>query len=140
MSASEAYYNAIELGIKVPRDISLVEVCRVYNGIGPEWMAGWIRKCLDFFFEVFLPAVWMHDYRYAHGDGTLKDFMDANRELGENCRICADAKYGWCNPLRYAAHWVGNKFAKVCDISGLPAYIAAIEETNKHKKQQGEVK
>jgi hypothetical protein len=136
MSASEAYYKAIELGIKVPRDIPLVEICRVYNGIGPEWMAGWMRKCLDFFFEVFLPAVWMHDYRYAHGDGTLKDFMDANRELGENCRICADAKYGWYNPLRYAAHWVGNKFAKVCDISGLPAYIAAIEETNKHKNNK----
>lgn len=138
MSASEAYHKAIELGIKVPRDIDLVEICRVYNGIGPERLAGWARKCLDFFFSVFLPAVWKHDYRYAHGDGTLQDFMDANRELGDNCRICADAKYGRYNPLRYVARWVGNKFAKVCDISGLPDYIEAIEETKQHTKQHKE--
>lgn len=135
MSAFEAYCKAIELGIKVPFDISCAEIKRVYNGVGPEWMAGWVRKCLDFFFEVFLPAVWKHEYRYSYGDGTLKDFMDANRELGDNCRICADAKYGRYNPLRYAARWVGNKFAKVCDIFGLSAYIAAIEETNNTNKE-----
>lgn len=136
MAGKEAYLKAIELGIEVPRDLSDAEIERIYNGVGPERMAGWVRKCLDFFFEVFLPAVWRHDYRYAHGDGTIKDFMDANRELGENCRICSDAKYGRYNPLRYAAHWVGNKFAEVCNISGLPEYIAAIEETKEHTNKE----
>jgi hypothetical protein len=74
-----------------------------------------------------------HDQRFAHGDGTLIDFMVANRELADNCRICADAEYGAFNPLRYLARWVGKKFGKACDLLGLPAYLQAIEETKQNK-------
>lgn len=129
------YSKAILLGIEVPRDISAAEVKRVYNGVGPEWAPRWFRCLLDFFFAVFLPAVWRHDQRFAHGDGTLADFMDANAELGANCRVCADAKYGALNPLRYAARAVGRRFGKLCDLFGLPAYLAAIEETKQHNKE-----
>lgn len=132
MNAKEVYLKAIALGIEVPRDISDAEIERVYNGVGPEFLAGWMRKLLDFFFEIFIPAVWRHDQRFAHGDGTLKDFMEANRELSSNCRICADAEYGAWNPLRYLARWVGDKFGKACDLLGLPAYLQAIEETKQH--------
>lgn len=132
MAGKEAYLKAIELGIEVPRDISDAEIERVYNGVGPEFLAGWMRKLLDVFFEIFLPAVWRHDQRFAHGDGTLIDFMHANRELSGNCRICADAAYGALNPLRYLARWVGEKFGKACDLLGLPAYLRAIKETKEH--------
>lgn len=132
MNAKEVYLKAIALGIEVPCDIPDAEIERVYNGVGPEFLAGWMRKLLDFFFEIFLPAVWRHDQRFAHGDGTLKDFMEANRELSSNCRICADAEYGAWNPLRYLARWVGEKFGKACDLLGLPAYLQAIEETKQH--------
>ena len=132
MNAKEVYLKAIALGIEVPYDISDSEIERVYNGVGPEFLAGWMRKLLDFFFEIFLPAVWRHDQRFAHGDETLKDFKEANRELSSNCRICADAEYGAWNPLRYLAHRVGEKFGKACDLLGLPAYLQAIEETKQH--------
>lgn len=132
MTGKEAYLKAIELGIEVPRDISDEEIERVYNGVGSEFLAGWMRKLLDFFFEIFLPAVWRHDQRFAHGDGTLIDFMRANRELSGNCHICADAEYGMFNPLRYLARWVGEKFGKACDLLGLPAYLRAIKETKEH--------
>lgn len=135
MTGKEAYLKAIELGIEVPRDISDAEIERVYNGVGPEFLAGWIRSLLDYFFETFLPAVWRHDQRYSHGDGTLIDFMDANRELADNCRICADAEYGALNPLRYLARWVGEKFGKACDLLGLPAYLQAIRETKQYNKE-----
>lgn len=130
--AIKIYNKAITLGIEVPRDISDAEIERVYNGVGPEFFAGWMRRLLDYFFAIFLPAVWRHDQRYSHGDGTLADFMDANRELANNCRICADAEYGAFNPLRYLARWVGEKFGKACDLLGLPAYLRAIEETKQH--------
>jgi hypothetical protein len=132
MTGKEAYIKAIELGIEVPGDLSDTEIERVYNGVGPEFLAGWIRGLLDYFFEVFLPAVWRHDQRFAHGDGTLIDFMGANRELADNCRICADAEYGALNPLRYLARWVGEKFGKACVLLGLPAYLQAIEETKQY--------
>lgn len=135
MTAKEAYDKAVALDIHVPRDISDAEIERVYNGVGPEWAPRWFRSLLNFFFAVFLPAVWRHDQRYSHGDGTLVDFMSANSELGDNCRVCADAKYGALNPLRYAARAVGRKFAKICDLAGLPAYLEAIEETQKHNKE-----
>ena len=136
MTGKEAYLKAIELGIEVPRDLTLAEIERVYNGVGPEFLAGWVRRLLDYFFEIFLPAVWRHDQRFAHGDVTLIDFMDANRELAANCRICADAAYGAWNPLRYLARWVGEKFGKACDLLGLPAYLQAIEETKQQQQQQ----
>jgi hypothetical protein len=136
MTAKEAYLDAIALGIGVPLNITDAEIERVFNGVGPEWLPWWLRKLLDHFFEVFLPAVWQHDYRYCHGDGTLIDFMAANRELTDNCRICADAEYGALNPLRYLARAVGEKFGKACDLFGLPAYLAAIEETKQHKENK----
>lgn len=135
MAAKEIYLKAISLGINVPTDISDEEIERVYNGIGPEWAPWWFRSILNFFFGVFLPAVWRHDQRFSHGDGTLIDFMDANRELSDNCRICADAEYGAWNPLRYAARAVGRKFAKICDLAGLPAYLDAVKKTKKHKNK-----
>lgn len=133
MAAKEIYLEAVALGINVPRDISDEEIERVYNGVGPEGAPWWLRRLLDFFFGVFLPAVWRHDQRYSHGDGTLVDFMGANSELGDNCCICADAEYSAWNPLRYAARAVGRKAAKLCDLTGLPAYLEAIEETKKLK-------
>lgn len=135
MTGKEAYIKAIELGIEVPGDLSDEEIERVYNGVGPEFLAGWVRRLLDYFFETYLPAVWRHDQRFAHGDGTLIDFMGANRELADNCRICADAEYGAFNPLRYLARWVGEKFGKACDLLGLPAYLRAIKETKEHNKE-----
>jgi hypothetical protein len=136
MIAKEVYHNAIMLDLDVPIRITDEEIERVFNGVGPEWLPWWLRKLLDYFFEVFLPAVWVHDYRYSYGDGTLIDFMSANRELTDNCRICADAVYGALNPLRYLAYWVGEKFGKACDLFGLPAYLAAIEETKQHKNKE----
>lgn len=136
MTGKEAYLRAYTLGIEVPFDIDDAEIERVFNGVGPEYLAGWVRRLLDFFFEVFLPAVWKHDYRFAHGDETLADFMGANRELSDNCRICADAEYGAWNPLRYLARWAGEKFGNACDLFGLPAYLRAIEETRQRRRSE----
>ena len=135
MTGKEAYIKAIELGIEVPGDLSDVEIERVYDGVGPEFLAGWMRSLLDYFFAIYLPAVWRHDQRFAHGNGTLLDFMSANRELADNCRVCADAEYGASNPLRYLARWVGGKFGRACDLLGLPAYLRAIEKTKQHNKE-----
>lgn len=136
MTGKEAYLKARALGIDVPSDIDDAEIERVFNGVGPEYLAGWVRRLLDFFFEIFLPAVWRHDYRFAHGDETLADFMDANRELVSNCRICADAEYGAWNPLRHLARWVGEKLGRACDLFGLPAYLRAIEETRQIRRSE----
>jgi hypothetical protein len=136
MTGKEAYLRAVALGIEVPRAIEDAEIERVFNGVGPEYLAGWVRRLLDFFFEAFLPAVWKHDYRFAHGDESLVDFMSANRELADNCRMCADAEYGAWHPLRYLARWVGEKFGKACDLFGLPAYLRAIEETRKTRRSE----
>lgn len=136
MTGKEAYLKACALGIEVPRDLDDAEIERVFNGIGPEYLAGWMRRLLDFFFEVFLPAVWKHDYRFSYGNETLADFMNANRELADNCRICADAEYGAWNPLRYLARWAGKKFGNACDLFGLPAYLRAIEETRQIRRSE----
>lgn len=136
MTGKEAYLKADALGIEVPRDIDDAEIERVFNGIGPGYLAGWIRRLLDSFFEIFLPAVWKHDYRFSYGDGTIVDFNDANRELADNCRICADAEYGAWNPLRYLARWVGEQFGTACERFGMLAYLRAINETRQIRRSE----
>lgn len=134
MTAKEAYNKALALGIDIPSDVPDAEVERIYNGIGAEWMPAWLRTALTWLFgKVLAPAVFAHDYRYAHGKGTQLDFQQTNAQLAIDGRVCADAEYGWYNPLRYATRALAKKFAKICDLFGMPAYLEAIEETKQLK-------
>lgn len=135
MTAREAYAKAIALGLRVPLDLSDAEVERIYNGIGAEWMPAWLRTALTWIAgRTLAPAIFKHDYRYAHGNGTQLDFQEANAELETDGKICADAEYGWYNPLRYVVRTIAEKFSKICNLFGMPAYLAAIEETKNKEK------
>lgn len=135
MQAKEAYTQALALGFRVPCDLSDAEIERVYNGVGADWMPLWIRVVLTWLFgPVFAPAIFTHDFRYSYGVGTLCDFCEANAELDRNGRICADVRYGKFNPLRYAARALARKLARTCNLFGLPAYLAAIDNTKQAQK------
>lgn len=131
----EIYNKALELGLEM-RQLPSNEVRRIYNGVGAEWMGDELRAMLDKLSKTLLPAVLVHDMDYAYGTGTYIDFVAANIRLKNNGRICADAEYGWYNPMRYIVRRQAKLFSKLCDTFGLLAYNAAIEETKEHNNKE----
>lgn len=110
--------NRLELsGWELLEDMELcMEVC---NGIGAEWMPGWIRKFLGWLFPVFAPAVAIHDLRYEIGEGPRDKWDD---ELEENCRKLARDKYGVFNPLRGLCYVAARRMRIALAIGGMFAY------------------
>lgn len=96
-----------------------------YNGIGPEWMPQKLRDALDAMHADFCPAAFGHDVRFAHSDGSHEQFVAANEEFLDNCRIIAKAKYGWWNPVRYIRLAQGRALFRAVVMFGWPAYQAA---------------
>jgi hypothetical protein len=132
--AVEIYNKALSLGLEM-RQLPANEVRRIYNGVGAEWMGDELRAMLDKLSKTLLPAVLVHDMDYAYGNGKYIDFAEANIRLEANGRICADAEYGWYNPMRYIVRRQARLFSKLCDAFGLLAYHAAIKETKQHNKE-----
>ena len=132
-----AMINAVkEYGLDCPHEITVTDAMRIFNGVGPSWMPEEYRKKLDKYSKTIMPAVFVHDNDYANGDGTMLDFQLANRRLHSNGVKCADIAYAWYNPMRYIVRHQAKVFAKLCDTFGLPAYLAAIEETKEHKNKE----
>lgn len=109
-------------------------IADVYNGTGAEWMREEMRMALDKLSRVFLPAVMIHDVDYATAEGTMLDFLRANRRLESNMLKIADERYKWYNPVRYLRRHQAHLYARVCDFFGWAAYVEGFEQYNKNKK------
>lgn len=130
------YDRAKELNLEFGHeDVSKWDLLLSFNGAGAEWMPKKMRKSLTKISESLLPAIFIHDTDYGFGDGTYADFQEANARLERNGRICADAVYGWYNPMRYIVRWQARIYARTCNAVGLPAYKAAIEKTKTKNKE-----
>ena len=46
------------------------ELCRLYNGIGPESCPGWLRAVLDALHPSLAPVAFIHDIEWSDSDGT----------------------------------------------------------------------
>lgn len=96
-----------------------------YNGIGPEWFPAKLRDAIDDLAADLRPAAFIHDLRYAYGDGTTAHFSAANAELQSNGYRIADAKYAWYSPRRYLTRRRARIFAELCQAFGWTAYVEA---------------
>jgi hypothetical protein len=143
LDAYELFGKAKELGLEIqPRVLAAVEadpsvVGRIYNGVGPEWLDEEYRNLLDSLSEVLLPSVCIHDLDFHFGDGTVLDFMRANRRLEKNGIICADAAKKWYNPRRYTIRRQARLYSRACDLLGMSAYVAAVEGRAREKTDRG---
>lgn len=110
------------------------ELLRAYNGCGPEWMSEERRARLDRALKLFAPAVLVHDWDFAHSDGTHDGFVAANKRLLHNCRALADYTYCAANPLRYMRRADADMVYAFCQAFGWSAWTDAC----KAKKISGE--
>lgn len=105
------------------------------NGIGPESWPKERRQKLDKWLETFGLAADVHDCRFTYdNDGTREKFDYANDELEKNCKLLADEKYAWWNPLRYFARNRAHLIAEACRVFGWDAWIQAYKKAKERDK------
>lgn len=96
------------------------------NGCGPESWPQERRAKFDKWLATFAAAFDVHDCRFTFGnDGSRERFDYANDELEKNCRLLADGKYAWYNPLRYFARNRAHLIGEACRMFGWDAWKAA---------------
>lgn len=131
MDALNLYIDALQLRLKIRRYVTDEMLQFAYDGAGNATMGEELRNLLSWYCRSFKPAILAHDIDFSLGDGTRDDFYQANERLEWNCIKCANAKYGWYNPLRYIARHKAKVIRAVCDNFGWCSYLRAIEEMKK---------
>ena len=122
-------------GIDFARSFSIDEICREYNGVGPQFLPAAVRGAVTRILAVYEPAALIHDLRFGCSNGQDDAFNFANDEFHTNCKICARSKYGAINPKRYLAYlviWFMNKYN--CGSQGHRAWVEAYEKNNTTKE------
>lgn len=119
------------LRISADAGLSRPDICRVlpverltphYNGVGPDWFAGWLRYCSTWLLERLEPLAFWHDVEYAFGTPDYWAFTRAQ------CRWVVNA---WRLRRYYASR--RNRFfavallcAVLCQICGYPGYLKGL--------------
>lgn len=104
---SEVWARAKEIGLMgldFMDEFTVDEICRGYNGIGPQFLPVRLRDGVTSKLGIFEPAAMVHDMRFVRSDGSRKAFDYANNEFFVNCHKCAKAAYRWWSWKRYRAY------------------------------------
>ena len=123
-------------GADFAEGFTIEELAETFNGIGPESWHPKLREALDNLAADLLPAAFIHDLRFSHGDGSTADFNAANDELEMNGLKIAEAKYVWYNPMRYITRRRARTFANLCRIFGWQPYLDAVEKRKQKERTQ----
>jgi len=107
------------------------ELCRLYNGIGPESFPGWLRAVLDALHPSLAPVAFIHDIEWSDSDGTRESFTESNRRFRRNGIKVACATYPLWRLRRYKVMWDAWKFARICQRFGWAAWYAPFAEREK---------
>ena len=119
-------------GLDFVLSFGIDEICKAYNGIGPQFLPEDLRDKVTNTLHIFEPAALVHDLRFEQSDGTREAFDRANAEFVVNCRKCARHEYAWYNWKRYRAHFIIKAMnAFNCGDGGWKAWNDACESKGK---------
>ena len=114
------------LGIESFDSCPVEQRAMIYNGIGPEWLPEAFLHIISDLYDVFAPAAFIHDLRYAlNKDRSRDSFLAVNEEFRQNCLDICKIEYGWYNPLRYLRQRSAHRLANACDRWGWAAWNQA---------------
>lgn len=121
------------MGLEYLIGFDIEDVCKAYNGIGPQFLPEKLRNKVTEILHIFEPAALVHDLRFEQSNGTRTAFDYANCEFFVNCHKCAKAQYRWWNWKRYRAYAVidaMNEF-NCSDRGGWKAWLDSYESKRK---------
>ena len=111
---------------------SCAELRRLCNGIGAEWMPGFMRNLLNALSPFAEPAALIHDVDYFEGGGE-EARAAADRRFRTNIILTAKARYRWYHPLRYLAMARAGVFHLLLRLFGQTAWNGEEEERVEHQ-------
>lgn len=111
---------------------SCAELRRLCNGIGAEWMPGFMRNLLNALSPFAEPAALIHDVEYFEGGGE-EARAAADRRFRANIILTAKARYRWYHPLRYLAMARAGVFHLLLRLFGQAAWNGEEEERVEHQ-------
>lgn len=111
------------------------ELQNICNGIGPEAFPDAIRAFVSNINPTLQPAAFIHDVEWYESTGEVEDFSESNSRLRQNGDKCAEAEYGWYNPIRYYVMWKAQKLAAMCQFFGLEFYKKSKADPMQHHKE-----
>ena len=120
--------TGLEFSMNYISAVSYETAAKVCNGIGPSWFPEHLRKLINAFNPSLIVVADNHDLGYMFGDGSKDYFHRCNKAFKENGYKVAKYHYKVWDPRRYYVMFQAAKFARYCDMGGLPAYEAAIKE------------
>lgn len=91
------------------------------NGIGAEWLPGWLRWIISTLNPSCTPSSYIHDLRYVIG-GTLWDRIKADWEFFRNNCQMAVYRYRWFDRRRYLVFAVALLYLVILLIFGGTAF------------------
>ena len=112
-------------GVDYVERFTIEQLAADYNGIGPAWFPAALRRAIDRLSADLQCVALIHDVRWAHSDGSLREFEASNAELEANGVKVANAKYAWWHPKRYVIRRKARAFADLCGDFGWSAYTAS---------------
>lgn len=119
--AENLYAEALKLQLSGAELLADLEgVCRECNGIGAEWMGGFLRGLVTALNPTLNPVAAIHDRRYAVCK-SAEEQKFADDEFRENGRKAA-YRYGWWRPRRYVVLRNTNVFYAALRVAGHKAW------------------
>ena len=89
-------------------DINFIQ--QHFNGVGSDLTPEWQITILDFTFDLFLPAVLLHDIDFTFSNKSIKGFQRANLRLYNNCFKIINTEYPFSlfnmSDMAERAEWV----------------------------------
>lgn len=104
--------------------LPIAELCRIYNGAGPEWLSDSARKKLTHWLREFAPAIVGHDVAYEESDGKLDSFERANKYLYDDCVKLANYNHPWWSWRRYVGRAKALAVYEAVELLGWVQWLA----------------
>lgn len=102
---------------EITLDFTIEEIELIYNGIGPDRFPDWLRRIVTASAHILEPAALIHDLEYQVG-GAKKNFHEANKRFGHNCRILVKNEFSWWNPMRWLYFNRIRRWVNFCQLFG----------------------
>lgn len=89
---------------------SFARLQRLYNGIGAEWMAKWLRKTITWLLTDIEAAALVHDFEWSMAKKSFWKFLVSNLRL-------------WYNAAKLRRFFCGGGASILCTFFGYKAYL-----------------
>ena len=107
---------------EIIRRYTMAQLCKYYNGIGPDAFPEWLRDKVSEWNPSLEPAALIHDLEWTESDGSEEMFQASNERLERNGIRLAKGMFPWYHYRRYLVMYQAKRFAQLCGLFGFDGW------------------